>query len=405
MAIDNNFIRDFLFNYWDTHGNLDGLSKNAKRIYQLIIDRRKKSQDKRPVNDYIYASLGVTPKGRLGEEITFELNNHVRAYNSLKNVKDCKVYNKLVKLSVSLDTPIEELLEETDLAPYLNTDPVVRNFNGLNKILTSYSYVIDKLILADTNPMLHALVSYYRERGSLYNFNQELPEVYAYLCDKVKFEMPRELPEGITNADSIMIGQRLAQSAEDDSQAMGLDQLNFILELAYQKLGFGPNRVLPPSTRFMVYNHLDVYKTLYGMVRTNPQLYNILRNIYLIEGTYNSLADMMRSEGFYFPELSTESVQYIPCQNKDNIIGVCDFNPTHFILDKTTMAYVLENEMSENLQIKTSDNIRYLTIAVKDEKTKKVDYLPFHSTFTGRTDTVCLDGNLLNLSASNLLAN
>lgn len=402
MAISNQFIREFLFNYWDTHGSLDGLSKNAKRIYQLIIDRRKKQEDKRPVNDYIYSCLGVTPVGRLGEELTFELRNHVKAYYSLKNVKSCKSYNKLVRLAESNETTVDELLIEAGLGQYLDVEPNVRCYSDTNTFLILCSNILKSIVFNPKNPAGLQLKAYYESTGTFQSLESDLPEVYEYLDNLVKFEFGEYLDEDATNADGVMIGTRLYLKKEGDSAPVKISKTVLIRELLYLCFGYVPNHVLPPSARYMIKCHLDYYKTLYGMVRTNPNLYNLLISVYVTEGKYSSLSDMLLKEGYYYPELTCESMQYHPCDDGEHIVGVLDSNDCHFILDRKTMAYVFENEFEDKLSVQKTETLYYLAIAIKNKK--KVEYLPFHVTYTGFIDTVCLDGNYLNLSSANILA-
>ena len=132
MAISNQYIADFLVNYWDNYGSLSGLSTNANSIYQLIFSRRRLEKSDKPVNDYIYGVLGITPKGDLGEELTFEIQNHIMAYKSLVNIKDMKRYPKLQRMSAKLKTTPEDMIAGAGFYNYLNAEPELYSQKELN---------------------------------------------------------------------------------------------------------------------------------------------------------------------------------------------------------------------------------------------------------------------------------
>lgn len=398
-TIDNNFIRQYLVNYWDNNGSLDHLSINAKRIYSLIMGRRRKKDPDKPVNDFIYSELGVTPSGRLGEELTFLVRNHLTTYGSLKNYKQSNFYSRLNRLANKLETTCEELLQEAGVGEYLQRDVVAKNFTNLNVYYSICSEILKQVIEGYDKSLYMTIAYHYQQYGNFSRFKDEQPELYSVIEQSIAYQFGGYYDESVTNAGAMIVNGLMYFKDSSSAVPIIVNSNLLIQEALYAILGYKPTTVLSPSIRFALASHLMRHKTLLNLCDTNPRLYSDLKRIYLSSPQYLSLADMLNKEGYYYPTLNTEDIQFIPCQDKEHIIYVSSVNPKYIILDREVLAFVFENKLEGELVIKTHNDSYYVAVATN---TKKAEYPPFHMLYTKDVDTWYQDGNYLNISSQNM---
>lgn len=403
MAISNQYIRDFLVNYWDTHGNLDGLSTNAGKVYQLIIARRKKDNSTKPVNDYIYSALGVVPRGNLGEELTFEINNYIQMTGTLSDIKSALFYGQLKRLADKYNLSVEEMLIEADYLDFLDSPKVNISYKNLNTYYALTSKVMRTIL--DSTPQIGMLIENYMSRaGSLNTMEVDEPTLFGQLMKTIYIPFGKSYPEDTTNADCIVTNRQVyfkdnGTTTPDTSNVVAVTK-----EIIYAaiNLDYFTGSILPPSTVYSLRQHLAYYKTLYNLYRVNPKLYTQLKTIYLNEGCFKSLANMLEHEGFYYPELSVANVQYIPCQDEKHIVFVSNQIDNSILMDTKTVSVIYSNDLEDNVSLaKNKEDVVY--VAVTRKEGRKVQTVPLHMFLTGNIDTLYADGNLLNVSKDNLI--
>ena len=399
MAINNQYIKDFLINYWDNYGSLDGLSKNAPKIYQLILARRKKAESTKPVNDYIYSALGVQPRGNLGEELTFEINNYLQTKGSLINFKKANFYPALKRLAKTYEVDPLELLVEAGYQDYIEIEETEISY----KNLATYYRLTSKLFKTTLDPKIGVLLdSYLKQNGSFNNLEQDEPNLFNVVSQLINIPIGKPYADDLTNAECIYTNKHIYFKESEKIIPNISNQSSTTKELLYGTFNGSMNgNVLLPSMVFSIRQHLQYFKTLYNMHKTNPRLYALLKRVYLNEGTFKSLADMLSKEGFYYPELSVASTQYIPCSDRKHIVFVSNQNSQFILMDAKTLSIVNSSNMEDKIIIASNDETEYVALLHKEGK--KLQNVPLHMFITGNIDTQYLDGNLLNVSFDNLV--
>ena len=402
MAVSNQYIRDFLVNYWDTHGNLDGLSKNATKVYQLILARRKKENNEKPVNDYIYSALGVTPRGNLGEELTFEINNYLQTTGTLANIKSAPFYNQLNRLANKYEVSIEELLIEADYTDYLDSEKINISYKSLNTYYRLTSSMM-KTMIASMPQVGMEISRYLAQAGSLNRMELDVPDLFKQLMQIIYIPFGKSYPKDMTNADCIVTNRHVyfkddGTVTPDTSNTVAVTKEIIYATLINERF---KGSVLPPSTVYSLLQHLAYYKSLYNLYRTNPVLYTQVKQVYLNEGRFSSLSQMLEQEGFYYPELGLAGVQYLPCEDKKHVVFVSNQLDQSILMDTKSVSVIYLSDLEDSVSL-ASNNDGDLYVSVTHKEGRKTKDVPFHMLITGNIDTVYRDGNLLNVSSDNL---
>ncbi len=400
MAVSNQYIVDMLMNYLDNHGGMDGLKTNKPKIYNLVISRRKGSTgEEKGVNDYIYSVLKVKPQGQLGEELTYLICGHLLAYDSLKNLKDAPFYSRLANLAKKKECSVEQLLIDANYYNYLDKPVRYINQKHLNTLYSMTANVFEAIFTSSQLPIGRLLTNYLQEKGTLANIDIDLPELYKQISNTLSIEFGDIYKD--KQADAILRNQKLHLKDELDTVIPTVNTKTIIIEMLYILFGYKPNEVLPPSTRFLLDRHLKQYKSLHNLYRVNPLLYNSLKRRCIVERKFDSLADMLRSEGYYYPVLNTDAIQLIPCQDKNHLIYINNQLSQPIILDKASLAYLMENNLLNSLIIREIEGVKYAHVVFK-QNSKKTD-IPFHTLFLKNEAPMYADGNFLNVSSDNFI--
>lgn len=402
MAVSNQYIKDFLVNYWNNNGSLDGLSTKAPKIYALIQTRRRKDESTKSVNDYIYSALGVSPRGNLGEELTFEINNYIQMKQSLADVKNAPFYSKLERLAEKYGMTAEDMLIEADYMYYFDKPVANISYRNLNTYYALSSRVLKSMLEATPQIGMH-LLGYISENGSLNYIEKNEANLFEKLSQLVHIPFGKSYTGDLTNADCIVTNKHAYFKESGYEMPNTSNQVAITKEIIYGALNGEAFKgsVIPPSLAFCLLDYLSVYRTPYNMYRLHPSLYNELKTIYLNEGCFSSFADMLKHEGIYYPELSTATIQYKPCQDENHALFISNQLDNFILMDRKTLAVVHSSDLEDKISIEKSEKGKNY-VAVVTKQSKKNQVVPLHMFITGNIDTHYIDGNLLNVSTDNL---